>query len=158
LKLHPHAHGNMRTDRLHVWHMKVLLYAVFNDQKVTRLPSVRSRFVERETRSRRIPSKLSSTGFHAARVPPHRRSRTHVLDARFVRSLLDAEHDRHENSSPIDSGRWRKRSLNDRAVALSSALAIIGRRTPERTASSVVDLRMYAVAMPATGDPTACTP
>jgi hypothetical protein len=67
--LHPHAHGNMRVDRLHVWHMKVLRYTVFNDQKVATPERSRSRLsaggdeaaFERESSLEDVPSKLSST-------------------------------------------------------------------------------------------------
>ena len=69
LKLHPHAHGTARTDRLHVWHMKVLHYAVFKDLKdVPSSParsrllvfSISCRFRNANRPSRVVPSKLSS--------------------------------------------------------------------------------------------------
>ena len=52
---------NTRKDRSHVWHMKVLHYAVFNDQKATSLAAIRLRFVERKSKPEVVPSKLSST-------------------------------------------------------------------------------------------------
>ena len=59
-KLHPQRSRNeIVADRLHVWHMKVLLYAVFKDREDRRLARIAS-FEYDEREARFVPSKLNS--------------------------------------------------------------------------------------------------
>lgn len=83
-----------------------------------------------------VPSKLSSTAGCINRV---------VLDL-------------YRDDTPCDVSCANDRR-NDRANILSSTLAINGRRTPGSIGIVCGRLKyVYAVALPATGEPTTCTP
>jgi hypothetical protein len=55
------ARGSSPRTRSHVWHMKVLLYAVFKERGATHgAPVIASNRANRQNASRAVPSKLNS--------------------------------------------------------------------------------------------------
>ena len=134
-KLHPLAHGNMRTDRSHVWHMKVLHYTVFKVQK--------------DATRAGIDHKTRSDESDLLRIA----ARGHSLKAEQCSRKRLIGYFRNDGEASCVT-----KLEKPRADLLSPTLARTGRRTPGETASSVVDVSMYATAFPATGEPVACTP
>ncbi len=143
LKLHPHVHGmNTRADRSHVWHMKVLHYTVFKDQEVATASDRSIVIIPKITPKRNRRTRIEARG---RSLKAEQCSRYHTPS--YTRSLSDG-----------DLAIAVRHEVQLRADFLSPTLAITGRRTPGDSASSVVDSSMYATALPATGEPVACTP
>ncbi len=134
--------------------MKVLHYAVFNDQKVATFEPVRLRFKERNSKLEAVPSKLSS----AVSRRPSRRDGASFTN-RACNTLREKRPDRRGriDELPINESALT-RPERSRAVFLNPTLAISGRRIPGSAASSVFDVSMYASTSPATGRLEACTP
>jgi hypothetical protein len=109
--------------------MKILLYAVFND-RADISPVRRCSLVARATGTRFVPSKLNSIALRPIVAFAPRRA----LERRSPEIL----HSREDAQTTVER----------RRVAIAQpALALMSRQTPAVAASSVVDIRMYVVAI-----------
>ena len=123
--------------RSHVWHMKVLLYAVFKERgaELTEPPATASRKMSESRRlgGRALKAEQCSPDEGCACAPIVLRE---TLDVRAAQPTLK----------------------NVGLVVLIQPLAINGRVNPELRASSVVDLTCIRRCDRARRDPTTCTP
>ena len=120
--------------RFHVWHMKVLLCAVFKDRERREPRATDCDFLERTSNSRVVPSKLSSTACAHSLSPTRRRSPAHVLT--YASPAHSSMRKRDNGTGHFRSGGfcpssiWRKRCLKTSRRFPQPRLSLVGPGDP----------------------------